>query len=410
MNSKQLVDHFFRTEYGKVVSHLTSKFGSIHLELAEDSVQEALMKAMQIWSYAQVPNNPSGWILQVARNKMIDQLRRKQKISYQTVPEHIEETEYPLSADIINDDMVRMIFACCHPSLSQEYQIILTLKILGGLSIKEISNSLLKKEETIAKAYTRAKKKFKEDEIKLLLPPANEIVERLEIALKIVYLLFNEGYKSTAGEILIREELCEEAIRLNAVLLQNEICNTPSSNALMALMHFQAARFDARIDKKGNIINLEEQDRSKWNQRLIQEGLYYLNIASEYEQTNDYLIQAVINSIHCQSPSFDETNWGQILQLYDLQLQSTSSPIVALNRVVALEKVKGTLAGLKEIARLEATQFFDEYYLFYAIKSDLLQHLGDHEEAMKAIQKAITLTKNEKEKAYLKEKLNKIQQ
>ena len=193
MEAQKLVDHFFRTEYGKAVSHLTSKFGSVHLELAEDSVQEALIKAMQVWPYSKIPDNPTGWILRVAGNKMIDQLRRDQKISRpEELPEHSEEFNENLSLDSINDDMVRMMFACCHPTLSDEYQIILTLKMLGGLSIMEISSSLLKKEETVAKSYTRAKKKFKADEIKLTLPPAHEIEKRLEIVLKIIYLLFNE--------------------------------------------------------------------------------------------------------------------------------------------------------------------------------------------------------------------------
>ena len=181
------------------------------------------------------------------------------------------------------------MFACCHPALSDEYQIILTLKILGGLSIREISTSLLKKEETIAKSYTRAKKKFKVDEIKLILPPAHEIEKRLDNVLKIIYLLFNEGYKSAEGTELIRKELCEEAIRLNKVLLESEICDTPSANALIALMHFHESRFDARVNDTGEIVTLENQDRSKWNQDLINQGMIYLKKASQAEIPNDYI-------------------------------------------------------------------------------------------------------------------------
>lgn len=405
MQTSQLVDHFFRTEYGKAVSHLTSKFGASNLELAEDSVQEALIKAMQTWPYSQIPDNPTGWIFRVARNKMIDQLRRDQKTNNQEVPESAEEMNEDLSLESINDDMVRMMFACCHPSLSQEYQIILTLKILGGLSIREISSSLLKKEETVAKAYTRAKKKFKKDEIKLLLPPAHEIEKRLDIVLKIIYLLFNEGYKSAEGENLIRTELCDDAIRLNRVLIESEICNTPAANALIALMHFHASRFNARTDDEGNVITLEHQDRSKWDQELIRQGLIYLDNASEEGAVNEYLIQAAISATHCRAETFAATDWENILSLYDLQLQITPSPIVELNRVVALEKVHGSLLGVKEIERLEATQFFDEYYLFYAIKSEMLQKLGNNDDAKQALEKAISLTKNEKEKSYLRSKL-----
>ena len=408
MQTSQLVDHFFRTEYGKAVSHLTSKFGASNLELAEDSVQEALIKAMQTWPYSQIPENPTGWIFRVARNKMIDQLRRNQKTNNQEVPERAEEMSDDLSLESINDDMVRMMFACCHPSLSQEYQIILTLKILGGLSIREISSSLLKKEETVAKAYTRAKKKFKKDEIKLILPPAHEIEKRLDMVLKIIYLLFNEGYKSAEGENLIRQELCEDAIRLNRVLLESEICNTPAANALIALMHFHSSRFASRTDEAGNVITLEDQDRSKWDQELIQQGLVYLNYASEEGAINEYLIQAAISATHCRAETFEDTDWDNILSLYDLQLQVTPSPIVELNRVVALEKVHGSLLGVKEIERLEATEFFDEYYLFYAIKSEMLRKLGNLDEAKHALEKAISLTKNEKERQHLSKKLQQL--
>ncbi|WP_436515464.1 RNA polymerase sigma factor [Ekhidna sp. To15] len=408
MQTSQLVDHFFRTEYGKAVSHLTSKYGASNLELAEDSVQEALIKAMQTWPYSQIPDNPTGWIFRVARNKMIDQLRRDQKTDNQEVPERVVEMNEDLSSESINDDLVRMMFACCHPSLSQEYQIILTLKILGGLSIREISSSLLKKEETVAKAYTRAKKKFKKDEIKLILPPAHEIENRLDMVLKIIYLLFNEGYKSAEGETLMRMELCEDAIRLNRVLIESEICNTPAANALIALMLFHSSRFAARTDKQGHVITLEEQDRSKWNQELIQQGLIYLDRASQEDSINEYLIQAAISATHCRAKTFQETDWKNILALYDLQLQVSPSPIVELNRVVALEKVHGSLLGVKEIERLEATQFFDEYYLFYAIKSEMLHKLGNMDDAKNALEKAIELTKNEKERAYLSDKLSEL--
>ena len=405
MQTSQLVDHFFRTEYGKAVSHLTSKFGASNLELAEDSVQEALIKAMQTWPYSQIPDNPTGWILRVARNKMIDHLRRDQKTNNQEVPERAEGMKEDLSLESINDDMVRMIFACCHPSLSQEYQIILTLKILGGLSIREISSSLLKKEETVAKAYTRAKKKFKKEEIKLSLPSAHEIEKRLDIVLKIIYLLFNEGYKSAEGDLLIRRDLCKDAIRLNGVLLESEVCNTPSANALMALMHFHTSRFAARVDDSGNVISLEDQDRSRWDQELIQEGLNYLTNASQEGIMNEYLIQAAISATHCQAATFEETDWKNILSLYDLQLQLTPTPVVELNRVVALEKVHGPLLGLKEIERLEATQFFEEYYLFYAIKSEMLKKMGSMEDARTALERAVLLAKNEREKVYLLSKL-----
>lgn len=408
MQTPQLVDHFFRTEYGKAVSHLTNRFGSKNLELAEDSVQEALIKAMQTWPYAEIPQNPTGWILRVAGNKMIDQLRRDQKMVRQDVPEKSEEFKDHILLEPMNDDMVRMMFACCHPSLSSEYQIILTLKILGGLSVREIASALVKKEETVAKGYTRAKKKFKKEEIKLILPPANEIENRLDMVLKIIYLLFNEGYKAAEGTELIREDLCKEAIRLNKVLLDSELCDTPSANALISMMLFQVARFKARIDAQGNIISLEDQDRSKWDQELINPGLEYLEKASDTGELNEYIIQAVISATHCQAKSFEETNWNSILRMYDLHLQINNNPIIALNRVIPLQKVHGTLLAFKELERLEATDFFEEYYLFYAIKAKFLEEIGNIELSKDAYKKALSLARNEREKTYLSQKINQL--
>lgn len=408
MQTPQLVDHFFRTEYGKAVSHLTNKFGSKNLELAEDSVQDALIKAMQTWPYAEIPQNPTGWILRVASNKMIDQLRRAQKSDNQEVPEKSEEVNDEISLDTMNDDMVRMMFACCHPSLSSEYQIILTLKILGGLSVREIASALVKKEETIAKGYTRAKKKFKVEEINLQLPPANEIESRLNMVLKIIYLLFNERYKAAEGPELIREDLCEEAIRLNKVLLDNEICNTPAANGLMSMMLFQVARFPARVNAKGQIISLEDQDRSLWNRELINLGLEYLERASDTEEMSEYVIQAAISAVHCQSRSFEETNWNNILNMYDLHLKLNNNPIIELNRIIPLQKVHGSLLAFKEMERLEATGFFEEYYLFYAIKAKILEDIGDTDTCRKTYEQALKFAKNEKEKTYLADKISRL--
>ncbi len=408
MQTKKVVDHFFRSEYGKAVSHLTHRFGLRHLELAEDAVQEALIKAMQTWPYAQIPDNPTGWILRVAGNKMIDQLRRDQKMDKQEVPDTILDPNHQLSLDAINDDMIRMMFACCHPSLSSEYQIILTLKILGGLSVREIASALIKKEETVAKAYTRAKKKFKKEEIKLVLPPANEIENRLDMVLQIIYLLFNEGYKAAEGPLLIREDLCEEAIRLNSVLIESEICNTPAVNALMSLMFFQVSRFNARTDDKGNLVRLEDQDRAQWDQDLIGLGLEYLEKASNSDELNEYIIQASINASHCTAATFEDTDWGNILGMYDLQLRLSNNPVIELNRVIPLQKVHGSFLAVKELERLEATQFFDEYYLFYAIKAQVLEDMGTIDECKKSLERAISLVKNEKEALYLNQKLAKL--
>ncbi|MEM9896699.1 MAG: sigma-70 family RNA polymerase sigma factor, partial [Bacteroidota bacterium] len=371
-------------------------------------VQNALIKAIQTWKNTNIPDNPAGWIIKVAQNQLLDELRKKQR--QQNLEVAVEQRISPSepNLDSLTDDQIRMMFACCHPSLSSSDQLILILKILGGLSIREIAGSLMKKEDSIAKAYTRAKKKFKNEEIQLRLPAANDIAERLDLVLKIVYLLFNEGYKAVEGPGILRKELCAEAIRLTEILVANDLCSTPSTYALLALMLFHSARFDARIDEEGLPISLEDQNRSLWDRRLIDAGLEALTTSMESNEMNEYIMQAAISGEHCIANSFEETNWHRILSYYDQQLKQQNSIVVALNRVIPLEKVKGPLAASQEIEKLEKTAHFDEYYLFYAIKSEVLRSLDETEEAKENLKKAIALATNGKEKEYLKKKLNQL--
>lgn len=400
-----LVDHFFREEYGKVVSFLTAKFGAQHLELAEDSVQETFYKAVKTWSHSSIPKNPSGWMVAVASNKMIDQLRRSSRLEGEDAIIHESSNDIEINLDSIQDDVVKMIFACCHPSLSVEYQIILILKILGGLSIKEIARALIKKEETIAKSYTRAKKKFQQEKISLELPPQVEINNRLKTVLHIIYLLFNEGYKTTAGNELIKKELCNEAIRLNKILLKNEGCNTSFSNALLALMYFHSARFESRVNINGKLLTLEFQDRSNWDKSSILEGLKYLRLATKGSFLNEYYIQATISGLHCEAIRYEDTKWSEILELYDVLLRLNPSPIVKLNRIVALSKAKSEKEALNDLSKLETNKSILNHYLFYAIKGDCLLSIGEIDQGKKSIIKAAELTNNSMEKAYLLEKI-----
>ena len=400
-----LVDHFFREEYGKVVSFLTAKFGAEHLELAEDSVQETLYKAVKTWSHSNIPKNPSGWMVTVASNRMIDQLRRSSRLEGEDAIIHEPSNDIEVNLDSIQDDMVKMIFACCHPSLSVEYQIILILKILGGLSIKEIARALIKKEETIAKSYTRAKKKFQEENISLELPPQIEINNRLKTVLHIIYLLFNEGYKTTSGNELIRKELCNEAIRLNKILLENDGCNTSFSNALLALMYFHSARFESRVDTNGKLLTLEFQDRSNWDKFYILEGLKYLRLATKGSFLNEYYIQATISGLHCEAMRYENTKWSEILELYNVLLRLNPSPMVKLNRIVALSKAKSPEEALRELSKLKSNKSILDHYLFHAIKGDCLLSIGNIIEAKEAIIKAVELTNNSMEKAHLLKKI-----
>lgn len=401
-----LVDHFFRNEFSKAVSFLTNRFGSEMLELAEDAVQEALYKAMQTWPYQTVPDNPTGWIIKVAGNKILDQLRRNQKVNYrEEVPDHDFE-ELKLTDGEFNDDMIRMIFACCNPQLSLEYQLILTLKILGGLSVREIASALLKKEETIAKSYTRAKKKFRDENMTLELPEGADIEERLQRVLKVIYLLFNEGYKSTESDQLIRKDLCLDAIRLCELLLANESTNTSHTRSLLSLIYFHCSRFDARVSDDGKIIPMEKQDRSKWTLPFISRGNTFLASVSDNESQNEYFLQAAISGVHCNAQSYEETRWDIILHLYNNLLRINHNPIVALNRIVALEKVEGAKNALEELTKLESDSSLEKNYLLYAIKSEIFASLGQKEEAVKLLERSVALASNPNEKAFLQEKIN----
>ena len=404
---KQVVDHLFRNEFGKAVTILTSKFGTQHLEAAEDAVQDALSKAMQTWAYSKIPDNPSGWIIRVAQNKLIDHLRRQQKVFYATqLPENSYEIAVP-NNEQFKDEMVNMMFACCNPKLSTDYQIILTLKILGGLSIREIATALLKKEETIAKSYTRAKKQFKEENINLELPNSEAIQVRLQMVLKTIYLLFNEGYKSTEGESLIRKDLCEEAMRLNQLLLDKQETNNDWSRSLMALMHFQVSRFDARIDVNGHSISLEFQDRSKWDEQHITLGNRYLTTVTD-GMKNSYFLQAAINGIHCAAKTYDQTNWTYILILYNHLYQLNANPIVALNRIYPFAMVNGAQSALEELQKIKNHPTLKENYLVAATSAELYIQLKNNHQAETELLKAIGLCKNQQDLHFLTQKLEQI--
>jgi len=413
----EIVDHFFRHESARVISHLTAHFGTKHLEEAEDAIQEALIKAMNSWPFRTVPDNPSAWILTVARNKMIDTLRRKKKIINQedeTLNQKLEAQSEPTCLsdieleDHLKDDLLKMMFACCHPSLTVESQIILTLRILCGLGSSEVARALLKKDEAVAKAYTRAKQKLKENDIKPVVPSAKNAGKRLGVILKVLYLLFNEGYKSSVGGDLIKKDLCLESMRLTKILCDGPFGKRPELNALLALMCFHTSRFDSRIGGEGELLTLEEQDRSSWNAELIETGSFYFHRSFKddvFETMTEYHIQAAMAGLHCQAKNYDDTDWKQLLDLYDMQMISKPSPVVELNRLVVFAKVHGQAKALQELLQLEDQAFLSNYYLYYAIKGDLLSQLGKAKEACIALTKAIELTDNIAEKRHLEKKV-----
>ena len=420
-STEQIVDHFFRHESARVISHLTTHFGTNYLEEAEDAVQEALIKAMNTWPFRSVPSNPSGWILTVARNKMIDNLRRNKKVVAREDDELTRKIESSGEAatlsdikleDYLQDDVLKMMFACCHPSLTVESQIILTLRILCGLGNSEVARALLKKEEAVAKAHTRAKQKLKENEVRPVVPSRDIARERLGVILKVLYLLFNEGYKSSSGDELIKKDLCLESVRLTKILCDSPFGRNPELNALMALMCFHISRFDSRVGESGELLTLRQQDRSTWNKELINRGSFYFQKSFSkdvFDTMTDYHIQAAMAGLHCQAKNYQSTDWEQLLGLYDMQMKTKPSPVVELNRLVVYAEVHGPEEALAQLLKLENQAFMTNYYLFYAIKGDLLIKLQKSDEARKVLEKAVDLTDNIAEKKHLQKKLSSIQ-
>ena len=407
--NEYLVEHAFRHGYGKIVSFLVHKFGPAHLEKIEDAVQDSLVKAMQVWAYETPPKNTTSWLLRVANNNLIDTLRRDKKMFHGDVNSifnvnRSEQEEVNLN-DTINDSQLKMIFACCHPSLSQEYQIVLSLKLIGGFGNKEIAKALLKKEESIAKSFTRAKKRLKHHVKTLDVPLEMGLSSRLAIVLKIIYLLFSEGYSTSFGEKLIKKDICLEAIRLAVLLSKNKYASQPEVHALLALMCFHAARFEARVDQNGDMVDLEHQDRSLYNWELIKIGIHHLENAAVDTNPSSYHLQAAISYYHSTAKNFGQTEWKSILRLYELQLSKQYSPIVQLNRIVPYHKVYGAEKALRELHDFEKSPYFLNNVLFYALKAAVLSELNRNKDAKSALKKAIALTTNTMEKVHLSKKL-----
>lgn len=412
----KVVDHLFRTEYGKVTALLTYKFGTVQLERIEDAVQEALIKAMQLWAYTAIPDNPTAWLLRVANNRMIDQLRRDKKMDFSEDLTHFFGSDSSAVDEVqldhsISDSQLKMIFACCHPSLSQEYQIILSLKLIGGFNNREIAEALLKKEDTIAKSFTRAKKKLKTEIRTLDIPVEIGLQSRLFVVIRVIYLLFSEGYAATSGSQIIKRDICYEAIRLALLLARNPYCEHPNLNALIALMCFHVSRFDARLDENLELVDLKHQDRSKYSQELIRIGIRHLEQAGTSDhQPSQYHLEAAVSYYHCSAPSFEGTDWKRILRLYDLQLRKQHSPIVQLNRIVPYYMVHGAKKALEALQALAKQTDWSGSGLYYAIKAELLFGAQDHNASKVALKSAIGLTRNKLEKRHLEKKLKRLQE
>jgi len=411
-NVTQLVDHLFRHESGKMISVLSKLLGLQNLETAQDIVQDSLLQAMNTWSFKGIPDNPSAWLYRVAKNKAIDFLRKDKKfrdISPQY--SYLLQSEYTLTSTVnnffleneIQDSQLRMMFACCHPSIAAESQVALTLKTLCGLSVSEIAKAFLTNDETIAKRIYRAKEKIKAEKIEMDVPASNELSLRLDTVLKSLYLLFNEGYNSSHPDQLIREDLCEEAMRLCFLLTENKITNYPRVKALLSLMCFQASRLNTRLDDKGNIILLKHQDRKNWRRPLIKKGFDYLDAAAEPFEISTYNLEAAIASLHAASPSFHQTDWKSIYHLYEMLYHLQPNPVVAMNKAIASAYAISKQNALDELQQIKG---LEKHHLYYASIGEIYFELQNKEAAKRFYQKALQLTSSGHEQQLLINKIN----
>jgi RNA polymerase sigma factor (sigma-70 family) len=410
-----VVEHLFRHESGKMVATLTRIFGIEHLTLAEDVVQEALARALQTWPFYGVPDNPSAWIMRTSRNLALDVVRR-QKTFRDKEPEItrlIEDAapgaaDVPLSSPEIADDRLRFIFVCCHPVIPPEAQVALALKTLCGFSITEIARAFLTTDAAIAKRLTRARQKIRDEQIRFEIPSGPDLAARLDSVLTSLYLLFNEGYKASSGQRLVREDICSEAIRLATLLAEHPSGDHPRTHALLALMLLNAARIPARVDDEGNLLRLQDQDRAAWDQSLIARGLFHLTRATAGDQISGYHIQAAIAACHSVAKDYASTDWRDILSLYDRLTAIDSSPIVALNRAVAVAEVHGPHAGLAALDPVRDS--LEDYYLLHALLGEFESRLHHPEIAARHLRKSISLAPLDSEKTFLTKRLQACEQ
>jgi RNA polymerase sigma factor (sigma-70 family) len=408
-----VVDHLIRHQAGQVVATLTRIFGFQHLELAEDVVQDSIIKAMRYWSYHGIPDNPAGWIMQVAKNQALDILRRERTLrgkqeELARLPDYRSDAvaDVALLDNELYDDQLRMMFTCCHPAVSREARVALTLKTLGGFGVSEIARAFLQPETTIAQRLVRAKRTLRAMNVPFAVPEADELPVRLDSVLDVLYLMFNEGYSAYQGEDLVRHDLCAEAIRLTALLARHRAGDLPKVHALLALMLLQAARLDTRTDAAGNLLLLEEQERSRWDQQMIRAGLGELVQSARGEELSQYHIEAGIAATHAVAPSYAATDWQCVLAQYDLLMQMTGSPVVALNRAVALAMVEGPQAGLHELARVRQMAGMEGYYLLHATLAEFWRQVGEIEKARASYQRALALTASEPARRFLQRRLD----
>jgi RNA polymerase sigma-70 factor, ECF subfamily len=404
------VEAVYRSDWGRIVATLIGLVGDF--DLAEESAQEAFTAAVDQWPTSGVPEFPRAWIVQTARHKAIDRIRRQVNLAEKLElrgPGLEPSVEQDYETSEIPDDRLRLIFTCCHPALAPEAQVALTLRTLCGLETDEIARAFLVPTPTMAQRLVRAKHKIRDAGIPYVVPEKSEMADRLDAVLTVIYLVFNEGYAATRGVPLVRTDLCAEAIRLGSLVRTLMGPQPPAEvTGLVALMLLHDARRHARLDQAGDLVILEEQDRSRWDRRQIAEALPLVEEALR-DRSGPFALQAAIAALHCQASRPEDTDWPQIVRLYDVLERLQPSPVVSLNRAVAVAMAEGLQSALAIIDRLVSAGDLDNYYLLHAARADLLRRLGSSEEAASSYQRALALVTNDSERRFLERRLREVQ-
>ncbi len=404
----ELVGHLFRHKSGEIVATLVRLFGIDRLELVEDVVQDALLAALKNWSFKGIPSNPAAWIVSAARNRALDIIRRDKLLAARE--KEIASQLYVIESDNISesigqsicDDQLALIFACCTPELSQNSQVAIVLKLLAGLSVTEIARVFLTSEPVIAQRLVRAKRVLRCRAADIKIPENKQLEHRLKSVHQVLYLMFNEGYNAHAGDDLVRQDLVGEALRLTNILVNHHLGYRTESYALMALMCLQASRIPARVDEEGNLVLLSGQDRSRWDKKLICDGLHFLDRAAQGDTLSAFHLEAGIAACHTTAPDYSATDWKQIVFYYDALLARQRSPVFALNRAIALSMSGCIKRALAELEQLADDPKLAGYYLYHASRAELFTRAGQHADARQAYRTALNLTASAPEQRFLR--------